>query len=179
MIDERVVPGSTDTGNLIKHIARYNFALAFARGKILDAGCGVGYGSKILSMVGDVEGCDIDLESIQEIDSPNFFQHDLVEPLSSKYDTIVCFEVLEHIENIDLAVHNLKEALNPGGKLIFSLPLYEEYGFNPYHHHTFTFEQAKDLMKIKGWNVQEGLNFYPVNLGKKFTYFIGISENNG
>src|ERR1043165_8107492 len=42
---ERVIPGQVDVDLLNEHMARYTFAARLARGKrVLDAGCGAGYG---------------------------------------------------------------------------------------------------------------------------------------
>ncbi|MEI9974184.1 MAG: hypothetical protein WDO73_20315 [Ignavibacteriota bacterium] len=45
---ERVIPGEVDVDLLNEHLARYTFAARLARGKrVLDAGCGAGYGSAV------------------------------------------------------------------------------------------------------------------------------------
>ena len=47
---ERVIPGEVDIDLLNEHMARYTFAARLARGKrVLDAGCGAGYGSAELA----------------------------------------------------------------------------------------------------------------------------------
>ena len=47
---ERVIPGQVDIDLLNEHLARYTFAARLARGKrVLDAGCGAGYGSAELA----------------------------------------------------------------------------------------------------------------------------------
>ena len=47
---ERLIPGEVDIDLLNEHMARYNFAARLTRGKrVLDAGCGAGYGSAELA----------------------------------------------------------------------------------------------------------------------------------
>src|ERR1017187_5187980 len=47
---ERLMPGEVDIDLLNEHMARYHFAVRLARGKrVLDAGCGAGYGSAELA----------------------------------------------------------------------------------------------------------------------------------
>src|ERR1700690_3749056 len=47
---ERVIPGQVDVDLLNEHMARYTFAARLSRGKrVLDAGCGAGYGSAELA----------------------------------------------------------------------------------------------------------------------------------
>ena len=54
---ERVIPGQVDVDLLNEHLARYTFAARLARGKrVLDAGCGAGYGSAELAQPADVGG---------------------------------------------------------------------------------------------------------------------------
>ena len=57
---ERVVPGQTDVDLMNEHLARYGFAESLVAGKrVLDAGCGVGYGSARLARSADrVVGLD-------------------------------------------------------------------------------------------------------------------------
>ena len=51
---ERVIPGEVDVDLLNEHLARYTFAARLSRGKrVLDAGCGAGYGSAELARAAD------------------------------------------------------------------------------------------------------------------------------
>ena len=58
---ERLIPGQVDVDLLNEHMARYAFAARLARGKrVLDAGCGAGYGSAELAQAADsVVGADV------------------------------------------------------------------------------------------------------------------------
>mgnify|MGYP003623051184 CR=1 FL=1 len=58
---ERLIPGEVDIDLLNEHMARYNFAARLTRGKrVLDAGCGTGYGSlELARMAARVTGIDI------------------------------------------------------------------------------------------------------------------------
>ena len=50
---ERVIPGQVDADLFNEHLARYAFAARLAGGKrVLDAGCGAGYGSAELARRG-------------------------------------------------------------------------------------------------------------------------------
>ena len=54
---ERLIPGQVDVDLLNEHMARYTFAVRLARGKrVLDAGCGAGYGSAELAQVAATRG---------------------------------------------------------------------------------------------------------------------------
>ena len=63
---ERVIPGEVDVDLLNEHLARYTFAARLARGKrVLDAGCGAGYGSAELARgAQSVVGVDCAAEAV-------------------------------------------------------------------------------------------------------------------
>jgi SAM-dependent methyltransferase len=59
---ERVIPGQVDVDLLNEHMARYTFAARLARGKrVLDAGCGAGYGSAELASQADSVTVGVDV----------------------------------------------------------------------------------------------------------------------
>src|SRR5882762_10137859 len=64
---ERVIPGQVDVDLLNEHVARYTFAARLAHGKrVLDAGCGAGYGSAELAHEAErVTGIDRDLGTVE------------------------------------------------------------------------------------------------------------------
>ena len=59
---ERFIPNKPELTNLYQeHIIRYRFASQFVRNKVvLDAGCGTGYGSYLLSQIGSKKVIGID-----------------------------------------------------------------------------------------------------------------------
>src|SRR5947209_13153368 len=63
---ERLIPGEVDIDLLNEHMARYNFAARLTRGKrVLDAGCGAGYGSaELAGSAASVVGVDVAPEAI-------------------------------------------------------------------------------------------------------------------
>lgn len=179
MIDERVSLGRSNVINVSRHIARYNLALSFIeKGKVLDASCGTGYGSFLMSKVcGSVTGVDISPEAVLEAKESftssnlSFKQSDMTklgEYFSDRdnglldFDCVVSFETLEHLENPNLFLNELPKILKPNGLFIYSLPLFEKKGQNQYHHHTFDVESARSLVKypIVSEYIQSGINFY-------------------
>lgn len=44
------------------------------------------------------------------------------EPLQGRFDTVVCLNVLEHVEDEALALANLRSALEPGGRAVILVP---------------------------------------------------------
>lgn len=177
-MDERVTPGVTDVGNVRRHIARYNLALALCSGKsVLDMACGTGYGTKLISYVAkEVVGVDVSQEAIDtanlEFNNQNayYYCYDVIgwckdwrEP---HYNTVVCFETLEHLDGADLFVFDtqIKKMVKKGGKIIYSVPLDEEKGWNPHHKQIFNLEQARNIFDLDFEDefIQVGLNFYHI-----------------
>jgi 2-polyprenyl-3-methyl-5-hydroxy-6-metoxy-1,4-benzoquinol methylase len=96
---------------------------------ILDAGCGVGFGSMVLLKNGAKEVTGISVsdkeidratQSIKKLGLQNisFKKSTFDETENSKYDIIVCVESLKHTLNFDTSIKILLEGLKPSGKLI-------------------------------------------------------------
>ena len=181
-IDERVVPGISNTFNLQKHIARYNFILSEAKEKsVLDLACGTGYGSFLMSLVAKtVCGIDISREAIDFArnsfikDRLVFLKKDILDFSSKPQDLIISFETVEHIKDLEKLEKKFSTLLKSGGKLIYSVPLYENYN-NPYHIHKFTAKTGLAIfpsLKLENAVIQDGLNFSNIDNKKPFTYLI-------
>lgn len=98
--------------------------------KILDAGCGVGFGSISLSKYYNCNVLGISL-SEQEVnkanefalkegveDHVNFNQQSYDDLPNESFDFIVAIESVKHTLNIDVTIKSLKNALKPGGTLL-------------------------------------------------------------
>jgi SAM-dependent methyltransferase len=149
-VPERFVPKDM-RGQLIEaeHVSRYRWAASAAPEKrVLDAGCGVAYGTAILAEAGAaaVMGIDIAesvLESARgempekvELKVGDLTNLDLDD---DQFDLIVCFEVIEHFENPDVVLDELARVLAPGGSLLVSSPNREVHpAGNPHHQHEFS-----------------------------------------
>lgn len=134
---ERIEPmfHRLEHGLVREHLARYRFAAAFARGRVLDAGCGTGYGSLMLAAADGVDcvlGVDHDACAIDR--ARRFYGGPRVAYVPSDlasgaliglgcFDTIICLEVLEHLPDPERLIAHLDRCLAPGGRLIVSTPL--------------------------------------------------------
>jgi SAM-dependent methyltransferase len=198
---ERLIPGQVDVDLLNEHLARYAFALRLARGKrVLDAGCGAGYGSGELAQAAErVIGVDVAAEAISfaraHYQRPNlrFEQASCIAlpHADSSFDLMVAFEVIEHLENWRDFLREARRVLAPAGQLIVSTPnklYYTEsrgaQGANPFHVHEFEFEEFRDelqsvfphvLMFLE--NHVEGITFQPHHVGN--TYEAGNTHEAG
>lgn len=99
--------------------------------KILDVGCGLGYFTGAMRRMGyNCFGIDLSNEAIQEAIrtyGPYFKCIDITENNSildkEKYDVIVCLEIIEHLDNIDIFFQSILSKLNNGGVAIISTPV--------------------------------------------------------
>ncbi len=150
MIPERLVPGTQEWEQFhCEHEQRYQFFADRCRGlDVLDAACGIGYGSAILARAGarSVTGIDIAPEAIsyaQEhyarrgVEFVNTSAERLAY-LGQTFDAAVSFETIEHLEDPAGFIREVRAVLRPGGLFICSTPNRDFAGkpadhINPYH----------------------------------------------
>lgn len=100
---------------------------------VLDIGCGAGTICFYISnKVRSVTGVDISSKAINEchksakklnLKNTEFYTMNFPEQLPKKrYDLIICFEVIEHLENDIYALNQMYKLLKPHGLLILSTP---------------------------------------------------------
>ncbi len=85
--------------------------------------------------------------------------------LEEKFDTIICSNVLEHIENHEQALKHMKQLLKPDGKLVLLVPsnplifsgLDEDLG----HFRRYTEEELRRVMGAAGFTIHR---LFPHNL---------------
>jgi SAM-dependent methyltransferase len=184
---ERIIPGHVDPDLLNEHLARYAFAARLARGKrVLDAGCGAGYGSAELAKTAQlVTGCDVSAEAIQFARQEYRLPHLAFEQgscaslphVDSCFDLVVAFEVIEHLENWREFLSEVRRVLVPAGQFIVSTPnkLYyaetrEKAGPNPFHVHEFEYREFREelaqlfpYVSVFLENHVEGVVFQPID----------------
>ncbi len=147
---ERLVPGSSDPDLLNEHVARYWFAEPLARGaRVLDAGCGVGYGCEMLAASSSLAvGVDIAPDAIRDASLASrkaaFACADCTAlPFGdASFELVVAFEVIEHLEAWGRFVAEAARLLTPAGAFVVSTPNRDYYQStrsepNPFHVHEF------------------------------------------
>jgi 2-polyprenyl-3-methyl-5-hydroxy-6-metoxy-1,4-benzoquinol methylase len=144
--------------------------------KLLDIGCGNGsfiYKAKELGF--DVYGIDVDSKSIQvaseKLGLKNVYNMSLDEFVEYakkeglKFDVITFFQVLEHQTDPSGFIQKVKELLNPGGKVVGSVPnrdrLFAEfsrsgrtYDFPPHHFLWFNKKALENIFLINSFRVR-------------------------
>ncbi|WP_425090712.1 glycoside hydrolase family 99-like domain-containing protein [Tropicimonas sp. S265A] len=143
---ERYLPQFQGTIEL-EHLHRYQLARRLASGlDVLDIACGEGYGSEILSASAkSVMGVDISADAVAHAKyhyrAPNLYFRqgsatDIPVPDAS-VDMVVSFETIEHLEEHDRMMQELRRVLRPGGLLMISSPNKLEYSDKPKYDNPF------------------------------------------
>jgi len=131
------------------HKERYYIASSFCRGMhVLDAACGVGYGSTILaetarSVVGIDNSKEAISHAIKHFNHSKAIAYDVVDLNKVKgrignggFDAVVSLETIEHLDrSLESTLFLFKNSVKPGGLVIFSHPDNETKMRNHYHKH--------------------------------------------
>lgn len=197
---ERLIPGQVDVDLLNEHMARYTFAVRLARGKrVLDLGCGAGYGAAELARVADrVTGVDVAPDAVEYARAQYTAENLAFEEGSAthltyadgSFDLVVAFEMIEHLEDWRGFLTEARRVLAASGQLIVSTPnrlYYTEsrgvHGANPFHVHEFDFaEFNSELRAVFPYvsmfleNHVEGVAFTPFEPGNTVEARVDASE---
>jgi 2-polyprenyl-3-methyl-5-hydroxy-6-metoxy-1,4-benzoquinol methylase len=124
----RALPHRLRLKNLLGRLGRYDFSA----GNYADVGCGDGYVTAQVMRATHARNCDgLDFDAAllktgeEAFADIRFIQCNLNSAVSlpEKYDFVTCFETLEHVTNLTLAVRNLLGLTKPGGLLILTVPI--------------------------------------------------------
>jgi SAM-dependent methyltransferase len=154
------LPGDGDplfAADIERHLAAYRWAARRAAGRsVLDAGCGEGYGARLLadgaaSVVGIDRPAAVATARRRHA-RPNltFEEVDLGElaTLGRRFEMVVSFQVIEHVEDPVGYLRALATAVAPGGTLAVTTPnRLMSVGENPYHLREWTAPELLDLAR--------------------------------
>jgi 2-polyprenyl-3-methyl-5-hydroxy-6-metoxy-1,4-benzoquinol methylase len=150
---ERIVPDETGPGIVAIHLKRYDFAREDCRDReVLDAACGVGYGTARLAEVARLAiGVDLSEEAIEyarrRYSAPNV-EYRVADLLAldlpdASFDVVCSFETIEHLGQPEAFLAHAARVLRADGVFVVSTPRVDETTAspdNPFH----TLELSRD-----------------------------------
>lgn len=174
------------TYTVLEHLARYRFASQYVRGKsVIDAACGIGYGSKLLldSGAASVTGFDISDEAIKTARDlyagrkVSFEKRDITNGIPAHCDVFVSFETIEHLplNRVERFISSIAAVLDENGILIISTPnrdawnpglTIHDHPYNPSHHFELSRDEFEQYLRqgfrdVKILNqIKKGLGYY-------------------
>lgn len=197
---ERTVPDVPDEAYwFARHEIAYELASGFATGRrVLDAGCGEGYGLAMLRRAGAVHvvGADLDARAIAHARARYATSDPAVEvhecelmalPLTDDaVDLVVSFQVIEHLHDIPGYLASLCRVTRPGGRILIATPNRltftpdSDTPVNPFHTVEFTATELTDVLATAGlrvtamWGVHHGPRLAAVErvTRRPFTYHL-------
>jgi SAM-dependent methyltransferase len=166
-VPERIIPDETEPGIVALHLKRYEFARPYAEGKdVLDAGCGVGYGTAFLAeSARRAVGVDISRDAIgyarrrYGAHNVRYETGDLLAlPFADhSFDVVCAFETVEHLSEPGRFVAEAARVLRPGGLLVASTPqvdVTQERPENPFHEHEYSADDFEALFRERFSSVE-------------------------
>lgn len=150
--------------------------------RILDAGCGIGLNAFLAARYGfKVVGIDIDSEKISiakkmlsgaKYPQVQFKVDDLTRLSfsSQSFDTVICSEVLEHIENDGKAISEIARVLKGNGTLLLSVPgkgIVSKINQNHKHHvrEGYSLEELREKLKKQKLRITKVIKIEHTPLG--------------
>jgi len=123
-------------GGYSNHIQRYEFASNYCSGKrVLDAGCGTGYGSDYLARTVAASIVAVDISDTALSEARKYYQRDNLKfckanverlgespEVDGTFDVVVNLENLEHLQDPRAFIREARRVLGDGGTMVVSSP---------------------------------------------------------
>ena len=141
--------------DLARHEAAYEIAKALLpSGRVLDLGCGSGYGAAALAARGArVVALDrVPPDAASRKGAARFVRADLEAlPLVPRaFELVASFQVIEHLADPGPYLDAIARCLAPGATAILTTPnLLSSDGVNPYHVHEYTAPELERLLRTR------------------------------
>ncbi len=135
----------------------YVLAPAYLKGDLLEVGCGEGRGIELLlpavATYTAIDKIAPVINALQKKYPQGKFLSGNIPPLSTfannSFDSVVSFQVIEHIEDDQLFLKEIHRVLKPGGVALITTPN-RPYSLsrNPWHIREYTAQELTDLAKF-------------------------------
>jgi SAM-dependent methyltransferase len=161
------------TRSLARTIARVGH---HAHGRVLDVGCGdKRFARQCGERVTKYIGLDYPTTFAGRDDNVEVFGTALALPFASAtFDTVVSFEVLEHVTNPRAMVEEIARVVRPGGRVILTTPFLWGEHCQPHDYFRFTLYGLRQLFEDAGLEVlvQERANGFWTLAGERLCYYL-------
>lgn len=143
-------------------LSAYHQAKPFIKGDLLELGCGEGRGVELLAPLADSY---IGLDKIKAVISnlekryPDYkFMSGVFPPFpfeDNSFDTIITFQVIEHVKDDEGFIKEIHRVLKPGGTALITTPnIKMTLSRNPWHEREYTGDELISLCKKHFDNVE-------------------------
>lgn len=184
-----------------EHLFRYKLARDQKWSKIVEVGCGTGYGSAVLASDAKITAFDISKQAISYAvkvhPGPDYVVGSATAlPLSDEsVDTIVSFEVIEHLTEPEEFLDECKRVLRKDGAIMLSSPnpgyllnlikhrllgkpiprkIWEG---NIYHVREFSYDDMLRLLSRKGFEVRRAMGqTFPIPFARQVFALLGLVD---
>lgn len=119
--------------------------------RVLDVGCGeMPYRELFEGRCAEYVGCDMysSLDHIVKCPADNLSFD------KASFDTIVCFQVLEHVTNPRQVIEECARVTRPGGTLILTAPFIYPFHASPHDYYRYTASGLRYLVERAGYTVE-------------------------
>lgn len=124
-----------------------------ARGRVLDVGCGhMPFRADALRVATSYEGFDVErrTDGVTHVGDAEA----MTDIASGSYDTVFCFEVLEHLPHPQRAAREMARVLTPGGTLLVSVPHLSRLHEEPHDYFRYTRHGLRVVLEDAGLVVE-------------------------
>ena len=149
---ERVSLEKSDNFVFQRSLLAYHHAAKLVEGDILEVGTGMGYGVEIIAPKA-TRYISIDKqlpEQINQLDNAEYYEME-VPPIGFEnysFDSVVSFQVIEHIEEDIEFVREVSRVLRSGGKFVVSTPNAPmSLTRNPWHVREYNADELRNLLE--------------------------------
>jgi len=130
----------------------------FLSGKLLDFGCGSKPYEKLFKNSNNYVGVEVSGNK-ENLKSDIYYTGIALPFADNTFDSILCTEVLEHVEQLDDVMIELYRVLKPGGRMIVTSPFICIEHEMPYDFRRFTTNGLINLMKKNNFKILKSQKF--------------------
>ena len=124
----------------------------FLSGKLLDFGCGSKPYEKLFKNLNNYVG--VEVSGNKENLKSDIYYNGIALPFADNtFDSVLCTEVFEHVEQLDYVIIELYRVLKPGGRMIVTTPFMCVEHEMPYDFRRFTLNGLINFMKKNNFKI--------------------------